>query len=61
MFELSKSKSVLDKQLVVEENFNLIQNLNRGRLLFPTDILASKILINYLLFNKLLKTYEDTF
>jgi hypothetical protein len=59
--EFCKSGLVYDQQLIVEENYNLIKNLNRGGLSFPVDIAVRVVLISYVLFNKLLESHEDTF
>lgn len=59
--DICKSGLVYDQQLVVEENYNLINNLSRGGLSFPKDTAVRVVLISYILFNKLLEKYEDEF
>lgn len=59
--EFCKAELVYDEQMIVEEHFHLIQNLNRGGLSFPKDTVVRVVLISYILFNKLLQNYEDEF
>lgn len=59
--DFCKSSLVYNEEMVVDENYDLIKNLNRGGLSFPKDIAVRVVLVSYTLFNKLLENYEDAF
>lgn len=48
-------------ELVVEDNYSLIQNLSRGGLLYPHDSVVNLVLYHYIIFNKLLEHFEEQF
>ncbi|KAL3267537.1 hypothetical protein HHI36_011659 [Cryptolaemus montrouzieri] len=59
--DFCKSKLVFDEEMVVEESYNLIKNLSRGGLSFPHDIVVGLVLVNYVLYKKLIKNFEAEF
>nr|CAH7764584.1 unnamed protein product [Callosobruchus chinensis] len=52
---------VLPEEFVIEDNFSLIHNLNRGSLFFPQQSVTSIVLHAYVLFNVILRDHEDDF
>lgn len=50
-----------DDEFIVQDNFILIKNLSRGKLLYPQDIIVQIVLYTYIIFNKILDEFEETF
>lgn len=59
--ELCKLNLVCSKNLLVEDSYSLIKNLSRGGLLFPKETVSHIVLLEYIIFNKLLEHYEEEF
>lgn len=52
---------VIDKNFVCGLNHILIQGIDRGRLLYPQDIVIKVVLYNYIVVEKLCTEYEKDF
>jgi hypothetical protein len=46
---------------VLEDNYSLIKNLTRGSLLYPKENVIDLVMLQYILFTKLIKNYEEQF
>lgn len=59
--EICKQKLVYDEQFIVEDNFDLINKLNRGGLLYPQEHVVNVVSVTYIIFNMLINEFEDIF
>lgn len=59
--EVCKDKLIYKDEFVIEDNFNLIKSLSRGKLLYPKEAIVQIVLYAYIIFNKILKDFEETF
>ena len=50
-----------NEQFIVEDNFDLINKLNRGGLLYPQDQVVNIAPLTYIIFNRLINEFEDIF
>lgn len=56
-----KNIIVFSDELIVEDSYDLIRNLNRGCLLFPKEQVVNLVSICYIIFNKILQDCEEEF
>lgn len=59
--EICKQNLVYNEELAVEDNYTLIKNLSRGKLLFPQNSVVQIVLYSYIIFNKILSEFEEDF
>lgn len=59
--DFCKDKLVYNEEFIVEDQYDLINRLNRGGLLYPREQVVDIISFVYILFNKLLSEHEDIF
>lgn len=59
---LCREKVSSDRQLLSEDDFNLIKVTDRGGLLYPTEVITNAVVHTYIVVQKLIsKKYEETF
>ena len=59
--EVCKENIIYNDEFIVEDNFTLIKSLSRGKLLYPRDVIVRIVLYAYIIFNKILNDFEETF
>lgn len=59
--DFCKQNLVYPEEMAVEDNYNLIKNLSRGKLLFPKEFAVQTVCFSYILFNKIISEFEEDF
>lgn len=59
--EYCKLNLVSSEDLLVEDSYNLIKNLSRGGLSYPKETVSHLVMLEYIIFTKLLKHHEEQF
>lgn len=59
--EFCKLNLVCSEDLLVEDSYSLIRNLSRGGLSYPKETVSHLVMLEYIIFTKLLKHHEEQF
>lgn len=59
--EFCKLNLVCSEDLLVEDSYSLIRNLSRGGLSYPKESVSHLVMLEYIIFTKLLKHHEEQF
>lgn len=59
--EICKEHIIYNDEFIVEDNFTLIKSLSRGKLLYPQEVIVRVVLYAFVIFNKILDEFEESF